>query len=68
MSANKLLYQSQQFSVSNVAVSARIEELKLSKELQQNLNNDTVSKKSINQLLEQTKQCYISRRLKRWLL
>ena len=65
MSANKLLYQSQQFSVSNVAVSARIEELKLSKELEQNLNNDTVSKKSINQLLEQTKQCYISQRLKR---
>jgi len=65
MSANKLLYQPQQFSVSNVAVSARIEELKLSKELEQNLNNDTVSKKSINQLLEQTKQCYISQRLKR---
>ena len=65
MSANKLLYQSQQFSVSNVAVSARIEELKPSKELEQNLNNDTVSKKSINQLLEQTKQCYISQRLKR---
>jgi|LauGreSuBDMM15SN_2_FD.fasta_scaffold1015297_1 hypothetical protein len=65
MSANKLLYQSQQFSVSNVAVSARIEELKLSKELEQNLNNDTVSKKSINQLREQTKQCYISQRLKR---
>ena len=65
MSANKLLYQSQQFSVSNVAVSARIEELKLSKELEQNLNNDTVSKKSINQLLEQTKQFFISQRLKR---
>ncbi len=65
MSANKLLYQSRQFFVSNVAASARIEGLKLSKELEQNLFNYIVGKKSISQLLEQSKQRYISQRLKR---
>jgi hypothetical protein len=65
MSANKLLHQSRQFSVSNVAASARIEGLKLSKEFQQNLNNYIVGKKSIRQLIEQSKQRYISQRLKR---
>jgi len=61
MSANKLLYQSRQFFVSNVAASARIEGLKLSKELDQNLFNCIVGKKSISQLLEQSKQLYISK-------
>jgi len=61
MSANKLLYQSRQFSVSNVAASARIEGLKLSKELEQNLHHYIVGKKSISQLLEQSKQLYISK-------
>ena len=65
MSANKLLYQSQQFSDYNIAASARIEGLKLSKELDQNLFNCIVGKKSISQLLEQSKQRYISQRLKR---
>jgi len=61
MSANKLLYQSQQFSDSNIAASARIEGLKLSKELEQNLHHYIVGKKSISQLLEQSKQHYISK-------
>jgi hypothetical protein len=61
MSANKLLYQSQQFSDSNIAASARIEGLKLSKELEQNLHHYIVGKKSISQLLEQSKQLYISK-------
>ena len=65
MSANKLLHQSRQFAVSNVAASARIEGLKLSKELEKNLYNYIVGKKSIRQLIEQSKQRYISQRLKR---
>ena len=65
MSANKLLHQSRQFAVSIAAASARIEGLKLSKELDQNLFNCIVGKKSISQLLEQSKQRYISQRLKR---
>lgn len=65
MSANKLLHQSRQFAVSNIAASARIEGLKLSKELEQNLHHYIVGKKSISQLLEQSKQRYISQRLKR---
>jgi hypothetical protein len=65
MSANKLLYQYRQFSFSTASTSAQIEGLKLSKELEQNLKNYILGKKSITQLLEQVKQRYISQRLKR---
>ena len=65
MAANKLLHQSLQFAVSNVVASARIEGLKLSNELEQNLYNYIEGKKSIRQLIEQSKQRYISQRLKR---
>ena len=65
MSSNKLLYQSRKFSVSNAASSTRIEGLKLSKVLEKNLNDYIAGKKSISQLLEQTKQRYILQRLKR---
>lgn len=65
MVANKLLHQSPQFAVSNFVAYARIEGLKLSNELEQNLYNYIVGKKSIRQLIEQSKQRYISQRLKR---
>jgi hypothetical protein len=65
MSANKLLHQSRQFAVSIAAASARIEGLKLSKKLEKNLYNYIVGKKSIHQLIEQSKQRYISQRIKR---
>ena len=48
--------QVRQYSVSNAVASARIEGITPTKELEQNLTDYVTGKKSIGQILEETKQ------------
>lgn len=53
-----------QYSVSNAVSSARIEGITPTKELEQNLTDYVTGKKSIGQILEETKQRYAANRPK----
>ena len=53
-----------QYNVSNAVVSARIEGIAPTKQLKQNLADYVAGKKSISQLVEETKQCYAANRPK----
>ena len=65
----KLANQSQlrQYNVSNAVASARIEGVVPTKQLEQNLTDYVSGKKSIAQILEETKQRYVTLR-RRWYL
>ena len=60
----KLATQSQvrQYNVSNAVASARIEGIVPTKQLEQNLSDYISGKKSIAQLVEETKQRYVTLR------
>lgn len=60
----KLATQSQvrQYNVSNAVASARIEGIVPTKQLEQNLTDYVAGKKSIAQILEETKQRYVTLR------
>ena len=60
----KLANQSQlrQYNVSNAVASARIEGIVPTKQLEQNLTDYISGKKSIAQLVEETKQRYVTLR------
>lgn len=60
----KLSTQSQvrQYNVSNAVASARIEGIVPTKQLEQNLSDYVAGKKSITQLVEETKQRYVTLR------
>ncbi len=51
-----------QFNVSNTIASARIEGIAITHQLEQNLNDYVSGKKSIAQLVEETKQRYVTLR------
>lgn len=61
---SKLANQSQvrQYNVSNAVASARIEGITPTKQLEQNLTDYVTGKKSIAQILEETKQRYVTLR------
>ena len=61
---SKFANQSQvrQYNVTNAVASARIEGITPSKQLEQNLTDYVAGKKSIAQILEETKQRYVSLR------
>ena len=61
---SKFANQSQvrQYNVSNAVASARIEGLTPTKQLEQNLTDYVAGKKSIAQILEETKQRYVTLR------
>ena len=50
------------YNVSNAVASARIEGITLTKQLEQNLDDYVSGKKSISQLVEETKQRYVTLR------
>ena len=54
--------QVRQYNVSNAAASARIEGITPTKQLGQNLTDYVAGKKSIAQILEETKQRYVTLR------
>lgn len=54
--------QLRQYNVSNAVASARIEGIIPTKQLEQNLTDYVAGKKSIAQLLEETKQRYVTLR------
>lgn len=54
--------ESRQYNVSNAVASARIEGIAPTKQLEQNLNDYVAGKKSIAQILEETKQRYVTLR------
>lgn len=54
--------QSRQYNVSNAVASARIEGIVPAKQLEQNLAEFVAGKKSIAQILEETKQRYVTLR------
>ena len=54
--------QARQYNVSNAVASARIEGIALTKQLEQNLDDYVSGKKSIAQLVEETKQRYVTLR------
>ena len=56
--------QVRQYNVSNAVVSARIEGITPTKQLKQNLTDYVAGKKSIAQLVEETKQRYAANRPK----
>jgi hypothetical protein len=56
--------QIRQYNVSNAVASARIEGIVPTKQLEQNLTNYVTDKKSIAQILEETKQRYAANRPK----
>lgn len=64
--SNKPSTQSQvrQYNVSNAVASARIEGITPTKQLEQNLTEYIADKKSIGQILEETKQRYAVNRPK----
>ena len=51
-------FQARQYNVSNALASARIEGITPTKRLEQNLTDYVAGKKSITQLIEETKQRY----------
>jgi len=54
--------QARQYNVSNAVASARIEGITPTKQLEQNLTDYVTGKKSIAQILEETKQRYVTLR------
>jgi len=54
--------QTRQYNVSNAVASARIEGIVLTKQLEQNLTDYVAGNKSIAQILEETKQRYVTLR------
>ena len=56
--------QVRKYNVSNAVASARIEGITLTKQLEQNLDDYVSGKKSIAQLVEETKQRYVTLRLR----
>ena len=54
--------QTRQYNVSNAVASARIEGITPTKQLEQNLTDYVAGKKSIAQILEETKQRYVTLR------
>jgi hypothetical protein len=64
MPKTKFSNQSQvrKYNVSNSVVSARIEGITLTKQLEQNLDDYVSGKKSIAQLVEETKKRYVTLR------
>jgi hypothetical protein len=54
--------QVRQYSVSNAVASARIEGILPTKQLEQNLTDYVAGKKTIAQLIEETKQRYVTLR------
>lgn len=56
--------QFRQYIVANAVASARIEGIVTTKQLQQNLSDYVAGKKSISQILEDTKQRYAANLLK----
>ncbi len=54
--------QLRQYNVSNAVASARIEGIVPTKQLEQNLTDYVAGKKSIAQILEETKQRYVTLR------
>jgi hypothetical protein len=56
--------QIRQYNVSNAVASARIEGIVPTKQLEQNLTDYVTDKKSIAQILEETKQRYAANRPK----
>lgn len=54
--------ESRQYNVSNAVASARIEGIVPTKQLEQNLTDYVAGKKSIAQILEETKQRYVTLR------
>ena len=66
---SKFANQSQvrQYNVSNAVASARIKGITPAKQLEQNLTDYVAGKKSIAQILEETKQRYAANRPKRCL-
>ena len=54
--------QVRQYNVSNAVASARIEGITPTKQLEQNLTDYVAGKKSIAQILEETKQRYVTLR------
>ena len=54
--------QVRQYSVSNAVASARIEGIIPAKQLEQNLTDYVAGKKTIAQLIEETKQRYVALR------
>ncbi len=70
MSKTKFSNQSQvrKYNVSNAVASARIEGITLTKQLEQNLDDYVSGKKSIAQLVEETKQRYVTLRRRHILL
>ena len=56
--------QARQYNVSNAVASARIEGITPTKQLEQNLTDYVAGKKSIAQILEETKQRYAANRPK----
>jgi len=54
--------QARQYSVSNAVASARIEGIAPTKQLEQNLMDYVAGKKTIAQLIEETKQRYVTLR------
>ena len=54
--------QTRQYNVSNAVASARIEGIVPTKQLEQNLTDYVSGKKSIAQILEETKQRYVTLR------
>ena len=59
--------QTRQYNVSNAVASARIEGIAPTKQLEQNLTDYVAGKKSIAQILEETKQRYAANQPK-WCL
>jgi hypothetical protein len=61
---SKFANQSQvrQYNVTNAVASARIEGITPSKQLEQNLTDYVAGKKSIGEILEETKQRYVTLR------
>ena len=57
-----------QYNVSNAVVSARIEGIVPTGQLNQNLANYISGKKNIAQLIEETKQSYSMNSIKWWLI
>ena len=54
--------QARQYNVSNAVASARIEGIVTTKQLEQNLTDYVAGKKTIAQLIEETKQRYVALR------
>ena len=54
--------QARQYNVSNAVASARIEGIVPTKRLEQNLTDYVAGKKSLAQILEETKKCYATLR------